>query len=93
MRGLAEVPRLILAAADAKYTDERMTFTMHADGKDADVQGWPERKTKVPYGQVPTLTVDGTEIAQSAAIIRYLAKKYHLDGDNELDCAVLDAGQ
>lgn len=36
MRGLAEIPRLILAAADAKYTDERMTFTMHADGKGAD---------------------------------------------------------
>lgn len=45
-----------------------------------------------PYGTVPVLEVEGTQVAQSNAIARYLAKKYNLAGKNDwesLQCDVL----
>lgn len=37
-----------------------------------------------PYGKVPVLNIEGQRpIAQSGAILRYLARKYGLDGKNE----------
>ena len=35
IRGLAEIPRLLLAAADVKYTDDRIAFVRNADEFDA----------------------------------------------------------
>ncbi len=43
-----------------------------------------------PCGQLPVLNWNGTEIAQSTAIARFLAKKFKLTGDNDLDEARAD---
>jgi glutathione S-transferase len=37
-------------------------------------------KPSLPFGQLPVLEINGTYIAQSVAITRYLAKQYNLYG-------------
>eukprot|EP00405_Crypthecodinium_cohnii_P047503 CAMPEP_0206575492 /NCGR_PEP_ID=MMETSP0325_2-20121206/30113_1 /ASSEMBLY_ACC=CAM_ASM_000347 /TAXON_ID=2866 /ORGANISM="Crypthecodinium cohnii, Strain Seligo" /LENGTH=244 /DNA_ID=CAMNT_0054080377 /DNA_START=14 /DNA_END=748 /DNA_ORIENTATION=+ len=67
--GRAEPIRLALMLGNVKYFDQRIPG-----------QDWTEKwKASTPYGQVPTLNVDGKTIAQSKAILRYVGKlcKYH----------------
>lgn len=90
IRGLAELPRLLLAAGDVKYVDDRIPFSKKEDGS-YDRGNWEERKLSLPYHQAPVFTVGGVMIPQSSAIIRYISKKYHLDGDNEIEAALVDA--
>ena len=40
---------------------------------------------------MPVLYVDGEEIAHSRAIVRYLARKFNLEGGSELNAAKMDA--
>jgi glutathione S-transferase len=39
---------------------------------------------------MPFLTVDGTVLAQSGAIVRFLAKRFNLNGTNDIEAAQLD---
>lgn len=91
IRGLAEVPRLVLAAAGQEFVDDRIPFSRNADGS-FERGDWNERKKNTPYGQVPILTVDGAQIAQSGAIIRFLAKRLNLNGASDIEAALLDGG-
>ena len=43
------------------------------------------------FGQLPVLEVDGKTIAQSMAIARFLARRYKLTGENEIEEAEADA--
>lgn len=44
-------------------------------------------------GQVPVLTTEaGTQLAQSSAIIRYIARKYNFEGADLEQSALIDAG-
>jgi len=47
-------------------------------------------KPSLVYGQLPFMTVDGTTLAQSMAIARYLAREYGLNGASNLDNAQAD---
>ncbi len=38
--------------------------------------------------QVPLLRIDGLNLVQSHAIIRYLARKHHLYGDNDVEAVM-----
>ena len=60
-RGRAELSRLIFAAANVEYTDNR-------------IDDWPAGREESPLGQLPYLTVDGVKIPQSISIARYLAR-------------------
>jgi len=62
---VAEPIRLLLKAANVPFEDERIAL---AD--------WEQNKPRFPVGQVPILAVDGKELTQSYAIIRYLAKQH-----------------
>ena len=42
-------------------------------------------------GRLPILVVDGVEIAQSHAILRYIASRYGFMGSNPLESAQIDA--
>uniref|UniRef100_A0A914XTW4 glutathione transferase n=1 Tax=Plectus sambesii TaxID=2011161 RepID=A0A914XTW4_9BILA len=79
MRGRGETARLIFAQAGVDYTDHRFGS-----------EEWKEIKGDMPFGQVPVLEVDGTEIAQSTAIGRYLANEFGLAGKNKLEAARAD---
>jgi len=79
-RGKAEHTRLCFAVAGVEYQDVRIE---RAD--------WPGTyKAGTPFGQLPTLEVDGVKLSQSNAIARYVARKYNLAGKTELDQARAD---
>jgi glutathione S-transferase len=78
-RGRAELSRLVFAAAGVTYEDVRLQK-----------EQWPTVKPTTPFGQVPILEVDGVKLCQSAAIARYLARKFNLAGKTELDQARAD---
>jgi len=44
-----------------------------------------------PFGKTPVLEVDGKQIHQSAAICRYLAKQFGLNGSSDWEALEIDA--
>ncbi len=47
---------------------------------------------QLPFGQLPLLQIDGLEIVQSQAAVRYIAKRSNLNGQNaqdELKCDMI----
>ncbi|XP_066289584.1 glutathione S-transferase 1-like isoform X2 [Branchiostoma lanceolatum] len=78
-RGRAEPARLLFAAGGLQYDDVRLTR-----------EQWKELKPKTPMGQLPILEVDGTEICQSKAIARLIAKEVGMAGKTPLEQARAD---
>uniref|UniRef100_A0A7S0PYV3 Glutathione transferase n=1 Tax=Coccolithus braarudii TaxID=221442 RepID=A0A7S0PYV3_9EUKA len=68
--GLGEPIRLTLALAGARFEDYRF--------KSRDEFG--ALKPKLRFGQVPCLEVNGTELVQSAAVMRYVARAFDTSG-------------
>lgn len=52
---------------------------------------WALKKKEMPYGQVPVIEVDGQQIAQSGAIIRFLSRRFNLAGCADVEAALIDA--
>ena len=69
IQGPAEPARLALKVGKIPFTDKRVDFKDWSSNKDK----WKE-DGKLPFGQLPTFQVDGTLLAQSAAIANYCAK-------------------
>eukprot|EP00668_Euglena_longa_P004962 GGOE01005828.1.p2 GENE.GGOE01005828.1~~GGOE01005828.1.p2 ORF type:complete len:223 (-),score=64.38 GGOE01005828.1:289-957(-) len=63
LAGAAEKVRLALALAGIPFEDKRIAF-----------DEWPKVKPTMKYGQLPKLTLDGKEIYQSEAMLRYIGK-------------------
>ncbi|CAI2330534.1 unnamed protein product [Caenorhabditis sp. 36 PRJEB53466] len=82
VRAYAEPARQLFHLAGVPFEDVRLT---HGDGS------WEKIKDSTPFGQIPVLTVDGFQIPQSAAIIRYLAKKFGYAGKTPEEQAWADA--
>jgi len=90
IRGLAELPRLIMEVGGITYKNTYPT-------------DWPKEKSHTPFGQVPLLIErqinpkDKTQIgpefklAQSGAISRYLARKIGLAGSSEHEVATIES--
>jgi glutathione S-transferase len=96
-RGISETIRLILAYLDVEYTDYRYPLSV-ADlsqhkfvkpefDKDKSDGLLIKSMNKVPYLQMD----DGIVISQSKAIERYLARKYHLFGETDIESAQIDS--
>ncbi|CAI2333097.1 unnamed protein product [Caenorhabditis sp. 36 PRJEB53466] len=81
-RGYAEPARQMFYMAGVKFEDKRINRT---DGS------WEKIKEKTPFGQLPVLKVDGLEIPQSSAILRYLANKFGFAGNTPEENAWADA--
>jgi len=82
LQARGEIIRLILAAAGRSYEDIRYDF-----------QQWGEEyKSKMILGQCPVLELsDGTQLPQSMAIARYVARETGLAGSDNLESAKIDA--
>lgn len=65
---LGEPIRLLLALGNFDFTDRRITR-----------EEWSVLAPTTKYGQLPVLRVNGEEMSQSVAIVRYLATKVSLD--------------
>lgn len=80
-RGLADQIRWLLAYSGVTFAgrvvDKRARFLKLAEAQ-------------LPFGQLPLLQIDGIELVQSQAIIRYLAKRASLLGTNAREEAVCD---
>jgi len=80
LRARGEITRLIFAAAEVPYTDNRIEF-----------KDWPALKAQTPIGQVPYLEVDGKIINQSITIARFVARETKLYPTDSLEAAQSDA--
>ncbi|PXF40466.1 Glutathione S-transferase S1 [Gracilariopsis chorda] len=61
--GRGEPSRLALVLSNIEFEDYRFSYVE-----------WQSIKPTTPYGAVPTLTIDGKQVAQSCAILRYVGK-------------------
>ena len=77
----AELIRLILTHGNIEFEDVRF-----------EKEDWPRIKEQNDFlfGQVPILEVDGEQIAQSSAIVRYVARMAGLAGKDSLQQAKAD---
>ncbi|XP_012939045.1 glutathione S-transferase alpha-5 [Aplysia californica] len=73
-RGAAELSRLTCAAAGIEYTE------VNPESR-SDFLKWIE-EGKLLFKQIPMLEIDGRQIVQTRAIIRYVARKGALLGKN-----------
>lgn len=72
--------RLVFAAAGEEFEDDRIE----------DMEDWLSLKPTLPFGQLPSLTVDGDTLCQSNAIARHLAKQFGLAGNTNWEQAKSD---
>jgi len=82
-RGLAEVSRILFAAAGVAYTDDRVKSS--SESKD-----WENRRSTTMFGKIPELYVDGKVIPQSKAIERFLARRFGFMGSNDIEAAQIE---
>jgi len=90
IRGKAELARLVFAAAGQDYQDLRYKSPMAPPDSTITLEWNDETKAATPLGQMPVLEVDGQKFCQQSAIARYLAKKFGLMGDDEIQAFKVD---
>ena len=84
MRALAEASRLLLSASKTEHSYE-MAWDYYG-------APWSETKGRPPFRQLPMLVVDDkTEIAQSGAIVRYLARLTGMQPEDPAQLGEVDA--
>jgi len=79
-RGFAEITRLALTVTGIEYHETDMAT------REDFVALLPE----LLFGQLPLLRIDGLNIVQSGAIVRYVARKGKLLGSNDLETARIE---
>ncbi|XP_063230994.1 glutathione S-transferase-like isoform X2 [Bacillus rossius redtenbacheri] len=80
VRALGEPIRLLLSFGKQEFEDYRF-----------EREQWPTLKQSMPFGKTPVLEIDGKQTHQSAAICRYLGKKYGLAGSNDWEDLEIDS--
>lgn len=95
-RGLAETSRLLFAVAEVDYTDYRypieiLDWKTHSFVREEFEKDKASGKLVNSLNKVPFLEVDGVVLCQSKAIERYLARRFNLMGDDEIQAARIDS--
>ncbi|GAB1598761.1 S-crystallin 3 [Argonauta hians] len=76
-RGRAEICRMLFAAAGVQYNDRRIESSE-----------WESMRNKMPCSMMPMLELDNrTQIPQSMAMARYLAREFGFHGKSNIDMA------
>ena len=96
VRGLAETSRILLALGGEEYEDFRyplevIDMSKHEMKKEEFDTDKAAGKLSLSLNKVPALEVDGVTIPQSKAIERFLARRFNMMGENELDAARIDS--
>jgi len=94
--GYGELSRILLTVAGCPFEDRRVGVNFGPDEFKAVAKGntdvqWTDLKSTTPYGKVPVLEFKGVQIAHSWAICRFVARRFALMGDNEIEAALIDA--
>ncbi|CAF2074680.1 unnamed protein product [Rotaria magnacalcarata] len=91
IRGFGETSRMLFKAAGQKFEDSRYALKF-IDGKFLHPE-FNANKSKYIYEKVPVLEIDGGKytIAQSKAIERFLARRFNMLGNNDIEAALIDA--
>ncbi|XP_076296582.1 glutathione S-transferase S4 [Lasioglossum baleicum] len=79
--GLGEPIRFLLSYGGVDFEDVRLE---HSSAE------WNAIKQTTPFGQVPTLEIDGKVYSQTLPICQYLAKQFGLRGTTALDDLAID---
>jgi len=79
IKGRAEPVRMLFTVAGVPFEDVRIKQ-----------EDWPAMKSKTPFGQLPFLEFDGKVLAQSRAIVYYVARDLKLYGANNWESAQID---
>ncbi|XP_017767975.1 PREDICTED: glutathione S-transferase-like [Nicrophorus vespilloides] len=79
LKGLGEPIRFLMRYGGVEFEDDRFV-----------IDDWPKIKPKMPFGQVPVLTVKGKQYHQSTALARFFARKVHLVGNDEWEDLEID---
>src|SRR3989442_9340783 len=69
--------RLALHVAGLPFEDERLTRDQ-----------WADRKASTPFGALPVLAIDGRQLAQSNAILRFIGSQHGLHPVEPLEAAL-----
>ncbi|CAP37637.1 Protein CBR-GST-24 [Caenorhabditis briggsae] len=88
LRGWAEPARQLFKLAHVDFEDVRLEPLKSVENGTPE---WEALKPKTPFGQLPVLNVDGFDIPQSAAILRYLGRKFGYAGKTPEEEAWVDA--
>src|SRR5882724_9377062 len=92
IRGYAQYARLLLEAAGAEWEDKLYTC---GPPPDFDRSQWLNEKSTLglDFPNLPYLVDGDVKISQSIAIIRYLGRKYGLDGKTEQEKVRIDLAE
>lgn len=80
VKALGEPIRFLLSYGEVEFEDYRL-----------ESEQWPQLKPSMPFGKTPVLEIDGKQTHQSAAICRYLAKQFGLNGSSDWEALEIDA--
>lgn len=93
LRGAAESSRLLFAIAGVEYEDFRFPIEF-IDGRPESRQfkeAIEDGSFTANMGKLPVLETEGVQLGHSKAIERFLAKRFQMFGDSEIEAARIDA--
>jgi glutathione S-transferase len=96
LKGLAESSRILLAINNEKYDDYRYNFSVidaskHQYNKPEFDNDKNDKKLLKSMNKLPYLEIDGEIICQSKSIERFLARRFNMMGDNEIQISKIDS--
>ncbi|GMS85899.1 hypothetical protein PENTCL1PPCAC_8074 [Pristionchus entomophagus] len=82
LRGRGEPIRMMFGIAGVPLEDNRLQMQ---------IEEWPGMKKNFPFEALPVLEVDGVQVAQTLAILRYIARETGYAGSDNLTAALADS--
>eukprot|EP01084_Bolivina_argentea_P243138 407658_1 len=91
LRGRGELTRLMFHASETEFEDFRYPIEFKDGKPNSELFGKDKLAGKFAFGQLPVLEVEGTQIPQSHAIERFVARRLNMMGCDDVEAATIDA--